>query len=157
MIGVSKRALIPLPAIVLLAACSSPPPERPVVVNTPPATVVSPPPVSGSTVAPRRLNAEEVAALVNNNTLAGMGRTGIPYEAYFGANGSERFRQGTLYDSGTWRVLPDGMLCVRLAQLSNGAERCYALAQYGDVTLFERPDGVAEGSVRMLPGNPSGI
>jgi hypothetical protein len=162
----------------LLAACSSPPPPQTTVITTPPPPPVvtgalgAPPtaaPLSGSSLAPpppvaartpvvaRPLTPAETMAMLTDHTAMGMTATGAPYELYFTADGREHFRQGNFADAGTWRVLPDGELCMRMPQVSNNAAECYLLAQYGNVVLYQRPDGVDQGSLRLVPGNPNGI
>jgi hypothetical protein len=166
-----------LPAAALLAACSSPPPPQTTVITTPPPPIVTgalgaPPsaaPLSGSSLAPvppiagsprlvpRPLTPSETMAALTGNTAIGTTATGVPYQLYFTADGRERFRQGNFADAGTWRVLPDGQLCMRMPQVSNNAEECYLLAQYGNLVLYQRPDGLEQGSLRIVPGNPHGI
>jgi hypothetical protein len=166
-----------LPAAAVLAACSAPPPPQTTVITTPPppvatgalgappapaplsgSTLAPPPPVVGSTrLVPRPLTPSETMAALAGNTAIGMTANGAPYQLYFTADGREHFRQGNFADAGTWRVLPDGQLCMRLPQVGSNAEECYLLAQYGNVLLYQRPDGLDQGSLRVVPGNPNGI
>jgi len=128
-------------------------------------TQAAPAPVySGSSAAPSvaqgaglRLSASEALALLANNTAVGLTDAGVPYMVYFGNDGAAHFREDTLADTGTWRVLPDGEVCSELPSISRGAETCYALARYGDVILYQRPDGLALGSIRVVAGNPQNL
>lgn len=104
-----------------------------------------------------RLSASETLALLANNTAVGLTDSGVPYMVYFDNSGAAHFREDTLADTGTWRVLPDGEMCSQLPSISHGAETCYALARYGDVILYQRPDGVALGSIRVVAGNPQNL
>jgi hypothetical protein len=159
--AICRPLLFVLPAA--LAACvTSAPPPPPVVVTTPPqrAVIVTPPPVvySGSSMAApaaaMRLSAPEIQSLLANNTAVGVGATGVPYDVYFAGNGVAHFREPGLADTGSWRVLPDGNLCSTLPHVAQGVEHCYTVARYGNVILYQRPDGVAEGSIRVVTGNP---
>jgi hypothetical protein len=165
-----------IPATALLAACAAPPPPQTTVVTAPapPPPVVAgafgapltAPPLSGSSIAPppiaapvppRPLTPAETMAALAGNTAVGMTAAGDPYALHFTADGRERYRQGTFTDIGTWRVLPDGEFCMRLSQVSSNAEECYVLSQFGNLMLYQRPNGLDQGSLRILPGNPRGI
>jgi hypothetical protein len=173
-----RSLILALPALGALGGCgifgfgSSPPPVPPA---TPPAPALNgalgaPAPgtpvqaFSGSSVAPSvapsapmPLSAADALALLANNTAIGLTNAGVPYLVYFSNDGAARFREETLADSGTWRVLPDGELCSKLPNISNGAETCYRLARYGDVLIYERPNGPALGSIRVVAGNPQNL
>ncbi len=119
---------------------------------------------SAPAVAPRgaagaglRLTASEALALLADNTAIGLTDAGVPYMVYFSNDGAAHFREDTLADTGTWRVLPDGQVCSELPSISHGAETCFALARYGDVILYQRPDGLALGSIRVVAGNPQNL
>jgi hypothetical protein len=117
---------------------------------------IAPPPVPAP-VPPRLLTPSETMAALTGNTAMGVTAAGDPYALYFTADGRERYRQGAFTDIGTWRVLPDGEFCMRLSQVSGNAEECYVLSQFGNMMLFQRPNGLDQGSLRILPGNPHGI
>lgn len=171
----ASKLLLILPALALLAACEEapyhpghpaaavppPPPGPPVLTGAlgaplaPAATM----PLSGGTVpvvpgAPVRLTAPEVSATFANNTARGVTTNGLPYAAYFAADGQERFQQGAYRDYGTWRVLPDGRFCTALTQVSGNVEQCYIMYRSANAVTFQRPDGITVGSVDMLPGDP---
>lgn len=174
--GPSKLLVMLLPAVGLLAACAS---DYPTVVTLPP----SPPvengalgapidplaqrPLSGGTIAPApmampaapmRLSANEIAAVLANNTAEGLNANGQPYAVYFAGTGQERFRQGSFTDAGSWRVMPDGRLCSSLAQLSASNQECYILYRTGvNNVAFQRPDGTTVGTVTVIPGNPQNL
>ncbi len=123
---------------------------------------------SGSSVAPSaapgamastgpRLSASEAFALLANNTVVGLTDAGTTYMVYFGNNGAVHFRENTIADTGSWRVLPNGEVCSELPSLSRGAETCFVLARYDDVILYQRPDGLALGSIRVIAGNPQNL
>lgn len=121
-------------------------------------------PLSGSTVPPGvapttpiRMSATEVASTLANNTAEGVTTNGLPYAAYFTADGHERFREGTFTDIGTWRVLPDGRFCSAMVQLSANTEECYVMYRTGNNVAFQRPDGATAGNVTVIPGNPQGL
>lgn len=169
-----RPLLLALPALAL-AACSLWSRPAPTIVSAPPlptigGALVAPqsmaaaPAYSGSSSAPNaapgtavRLSAGDTLALLANNTAVGLTDTGVPYQVYFATNGVARFREENVVDGGTWRVLPDGTLCSRLARVAGGAESCYALSRYGDVILYHRPDGLAMGSIRVVAGNPQNL
>ena len=177
--AVPKSILMPLPMLALLAACDpSPyhpghavtsaheaPPALPGALGVP--VVVAPtsaPLLSGSTVPPAaypavpvRMSANEIAATFANNTATGVTTNGLPYAAYFVADGTERFREGTFVDYGSWRVLPDGRLCTALTQLNGNVEECYIMNRAGNTIIFQRSDGVTVGNVTIVLGNPQGI
>jgi hypothetical protein len=161
-----------LPALALLAACGGNP--RPIAAAPPP----PPPALSGAIVAPSgstvvysgssvapgvapagalRLSASDTLALLANNTAVGLTDAGVPYHVFFANNGVARFREETVADSGNCRVLPDGTVCSSLTRVSRGSESCYGLARYGDVIIYQRPDGVALGSIRVVAGNPQNL
>lgn len=104
-----------------------------------------------------RLSASDTLALLANNTAIGLTDAGVPYVVYFANNGGERFREATMVDGGTWRVLPNGEFCSQLPLVTHGTENCYILSRYGDVILFQRPDGLAVGSIRVVAGNPQSL
>jgi hypothetical protein len=170
-----RTLLFVLPALGL-AGCGSPPrtlvsapppPPPPPAISgafVAPQELASAPGSSGSSVAPAaapgaaiRLQASDTLALLANNTAVGLTDAGVPYLVYFANDGVARFREETLADSGTWRVLPDGTVCSRLPRVAQGAESCYALSRYGDVILYHRPDGLAMGSIRVISGNPQNL
>jgi hypothetical protein len=164
-----------LPLAALLAACNPSPYSAPVTNNPPPppppvagafgAPVTTAPPLSGSTTpptvaspsAPMRLSASEIQSLLANNTAVGTNATGIPYAVYFSPDGRARFHEAGLYDTGTWRVMPDGRLCSRLPTVNANSEQCYILSQSGDTTLFQPPGGGAVGSFRVVAGDPQNL
>jgi hypothetical protein len=117
----------------------------------------APPRAAAGAGAGLRLTASEALALLANNTAIGLTDAGVPYMVYFGNDGAAHFREDTLADTGTWRVLPDGQVCSELSSISHGAETCFALARYGDVILYQRPDGLALGSIRVVAGNPQNL
>lgn len=175
--SIVRSLLLTVPAACLLAGCSylglgrsqpnvaAAPPPPPVATSGAliapqgsPATAAS-----GSSTAPVvapgsaiRLSANDSLALLSNNTAIGLTETGIPYTVYFAGDGAARFREETMADTGTWHVLPDGQVCSRLPRIS-GAETCYILSRYGDVIMFQSPDGLAVGSVRIVAGNPQAL
>src|SRR6185437_2974223 len=134
----ARPLLFLLPALGLLAACGyAPRPRVAAALPPPPAPAISGAlvapqgsfgasssgaPYSGSSAAPAaapggaaiRLPASDTLALLANNTAVGLTDAGVPYHVYFANNGVARFREETLVDSGTWRVLPDGTVCSRL-------------------------------------------
>ena len=172
--AVTKSLAVLLPALALLGACTSTTyrtPSDTVIVTPPPAPVLTGalgapagptivPPMSGSTVPPiaptmpMRLSAAEISATLAGNTAQGVAADGRPYAAYFSPGGVERFRQGEFADYGSWRVLPDGRFCSTLARLSHAGQECYVMYRAGNTLTFDRPDGVAVGSVTVVAGNP---
>lgn len=180
MAAASKPLVLVLPVLVLLAACHSSP-DRGAAASTgsasPPvltgafgAPIAPTPPGTtalsgGSTApapiampgAPTRMSADEILAAFSNHTAQGVTTNGSPYAVYFAFDGEERFRQGGLHDSGTWRVLPDGRLCSSLARVSDGNQQCYIMHRSGQTVTFERADGVIVGSVVLRPGNPDNL
>jgi hypothetical protein len=163
-----------LSALVLLAACEAapyhpghavsaappppPPPNLTGAIGAPLAPAATMP-LAGSSVpvvpgAPMRLSATEIADAFTNNTAQGVTANGLPYAAYFAADGQERFRAGSYNDVGTWRVLPDGRLCTELSQVGQGAEQCYIMYRSGNTISFQRPDGITVGSVNIVDGDP---
>jgi hypothetical protein len=167
--ALSKRIVGMLPMLALVAACSMNPPENTAIVPPPSPAVTPTAPLAGTTVPPPpattastpvRLSSAQIMTMLANNTAIGVSQSGQPYAVYFTSDGRAHFRggpDGDVTDSGTWRVLPDGQLCSRLPRVSNGTEECYVLSHTGNVTLFHRPDGVAIGSFRVLPGNPENL
>ncbi len=171
-----KALLTLLPAASLLAACATgsyydehrataapppPPPPLPGSLGVSPGASSS---LSGTTVAPplrttapMRMSASEIAATLSNNTVQGVSSNGLPYAIYFAGNGQERFREGSFVDTGTWHVRPEGLFCSTLVRLNGDREQCYAMYRSGDTITFARPDGVAIGSIGVVPGNPNGI
>lgn len=166
------KLLPALPALLLLAACeaapyhpghavsAAPPPPPPNMTGAlgvplaPAATM----PMSGASMpvvpgAPMRLSAMDVSAAFANNTAQGYTTQGLPYAAYFAADGQERFREGGYSDTGTWRVLPDGRFCSSLHKFGGG-EECYIMYRSGNTISFQRADGVTVGSVSILAGDP---
>src|SRR6185437_864472 len=170
-----SKLLPVLPALVLLAACEAAPYHPGHAVSAAPPPPPPPPnmtgalgvplapaatmPMSGGSVpvvpgAPMRLSAADVSAAFANNTAQGYTTQGLPYAAYFAADGQERFREGGYSDTGTWRVLPDGRFCSSLSRFGGGGEECYIMYRSGNAISFQRADGVTVGSVRMLAGDP---
>jgi hypothetical protein len=175
---VAAKPLMLLPVLALIAGCNPhpyshdtvavaptppPPPALPGALGVPAAPGYIAP-LSGSTVAPGvapttpvRMSATEVAGTLANNTAEGVATNGLPYAAYFTADGHERFREGNFTDIGTWRVLPDGRFCSALVQLSTNTEECYVMYRVGNNLTFERPDGTTVGNVTVVRGNPQGL
>ena len=131
------------------------------IVTAPPQPVVVAPAYSGSSVAApaaaMRLSAPEIQSLLANNTAVGVSASGVPYDVYFAGNGIAHFRDQNVSDSGTWSVRADGSLCSTLPRIAQGVEHCYTVMRYGNVILYQRPDGVAEGSIRVMTGDPLGL
>lgn len=124
-----------------------------------PTTVVVANGISGSSVPmPRtRLTAIEVQTLMTGNTAAGIAANGQPYYAFFRRNGGVEFRQATIVDSGSWRVLPDGRICSTLTNINSGTEQCYALYRNGTNVDYDRPDGNRMGTFTVEAGNPQNL
>jgi hypothetical protein len=171
MLCASRATLAILPLLALLAACgsashreghavSAPPPDLSGALGGPVAAAPAGVLVSGSTLPlaplPERMSAPELAATFANNTAEGMSATGAPYAAFFGGDGSERFRAGSFATVGRWRVLADGRFCTRLAALGSG-ESCYVMYRNGTTLTFAAPDGAALGSVTVVAGNPMSL
>lgn len=173
-----SKSLMLLPALALLAACEPAPyhPTQAVSVSpTPPAlpgalgAPIAPAataPLSGGTVAPPpgvapnvpvRMSANDIVAMLANNTAEGVTTNGLPYAVYFAANGQQRFREGNFTDAGTWHVLPDGRFCSALVRVGSNVEQCYVMYRTGNVITFQRPDGVTVGNVNVVGGNPQGL
>jgi hypothetical protein len=174
----SKSLMLLLPALALLAACepapyhpaqavsvSPAPPALPGALGAPIAPAATAP-LSGGTVAPPpavapnvpvRMSANDIVAILANNTAEGVTANGLPYAVYFAANGQQRFRAGDFADAGTWHVLPDGRFCSALVRTGGNVEQCYVMYRTGNAITFQRPDGVTIGNVTVVGGNPQGL
>jgi hypothetical protein len=145
--------VVPPPAVAVPPVAAAP------VYPAPPAQVVVP--GSGTTLAPvvvpARLNANELAALVANNTVESVGNNGRPRFSYFARDGRLKFRQDSFVDGGSWRVTSDGRLCTSLTRINVGVEDCYTVYRDGANFRYDRPDGTPLGSFAVLPGNPQNL
>lgn len=170
-----KPVLLLLPVIALAACTRSY--DQPVAATQPPpppmlngalgAPIAPETPLAGSTTppagpiampnAPMRMSATDITSAFINNTAEGVTTNGVPYAAYFTADGRQRFKQGNFRDAGTWHVLPDGRFCSSLTQVSNGNQECYYMYRSGSAISFQRPDGVTVGNVTMVAGDPEGL
>jgi hypothetical protein len=104
-----------------------------------------------------RLTANEILALLADNTAAGVATQGQPYFAWFVHDGRLKYRQGEYRDGGSWRVVSDGQLCSTLTRINVGIEQCYALYREGTNIRFDRPDGNKIGTFTVEPGNPQNL
>ena len=166
MSGSLRMILIALPLLAPLAACTSDMSPATTPAGTTTSTVgpitTPPPPVasSGTTAAgsgPICLGLADIQTTLVNNTVTGVAANGQTYFAWFGSTGQIRFAEGSIRDTGTWRTLPDGQFCSRMARLHNNEEECYTLYRDSNFLTFDRPDGNPVGSFTILPGNPQDL
>jgi len=156
MLAPLKALFLALPALVLLAGCEQDSMTQPTSAAAPVGSSAPPAGISGTTVAPgpTRMTSAEIKSTLANNTATGVARNGQTYYAYFGPTGQVRFQQDDIRDTGTWRILPDGLFCSQMTRINDGAEQCYTLYRNGQVMTFDRPDGTPIGSFTALAGNP---
>jgi hypothetical protein len=126
-------------------------------------TLIGPPgsytvmPSSGSStfmVAPMRLNANDIVAVISGNTASGTTADGQPYYTKFQRSGGMIFHEGSNFvANGNWRVTGDGQLCSSLVNVNFGTEQCYTLYRNGvNGYVYERPDGHPVGNFVVSPG-----
>jgi len=120
-----------------------PPATYTVVSNSGPSTFV---------VAPARMNANDIFAVISGNTASGTTSDGKPYYTKFQQGGGMTLHEGNYVAAGSWRVANDGQLCSRLVNVNSGIENCYTLYRSGNGYVYERPDGHPIGNFVVSPG-----
>jgi hypothetical protein len=150
----SVRPLLALTALLALGACTSNEAQQQA---SQPAAGQSAYGTSGSSTMPQtRLTAAEIQILIPGNTVTGMSESGQPYYAFFRRDGRVAFRQASLTDNGSWRVLPDGRICSTLTRI-NTNEECYSLYRNGTNVDYHRPDGNRLGTFTVQAGDPQNL
>ena len=172
--SLTRALCFSLPVIALLAGCSSESstptqqgssytPVSPTVTPLPPPSGSSQPTAPGAAAGTStpgsavKMTPTEIQTMLANNTATGASAAGNTYYAWFGPAGQVHFVEGTVRDTGTWRVLPDGQLCTQMARLNNGEDQCYTIYREGQVLNYDRPDGIKIGTFSVISGNPQNL
>jgi hypothetical protein len=77
--------------------------------------------------------------------------------AYFSPDGNIKFRSPDIWDTGTWKITEDGLLCTKYTKLRNAQETCQTVYLTGPDTMESHlPNGTIVKSTSVV-GNPEGL
>ena len=126
-----SRRLMAVIGLCALAACAGPPPGE-------------------------KLSAAQLGREVPGHSAIGRGDAIGDFAVYNEPNGSFRFKDEDVSDVGSYRITPDGQLCMKFDKAFNGNEYCYAVYKEGD-TFRSVLNGQVTTTYTMAPGNPRNL
>lgn len=99
--------------------------------------------------APEALEGSRFITVMRSNTLSGTTEAGAEFNVYFLEGGRVTYEDSAgERDDGSWRMDPDGDVCLRWTKLWDGAERCFRVTLDGDAVSWQGKTGGGEGQLR---------